>query len=144
MTTPAAPGFAPKRYMVRFTAQAIEEIAAEAERLTLLVGEEIARQWSAGVYAAAGTLADNPQRYPLLAIESRYIGIPMRRLLYQRTGASAKYLLFYTLEEETQDTSQTGGLDGPRVILLHVRHGARRPLTRNEGRTTGERFARGI
>lgn len=142
--TPPAPEPPPKRYTVRLTAQAIQDVEAENERLGYLVGEEAAAEWTAGVYAAAGTLADNPQRNPLLATESRHIGLPTRRLLYQRTPQSAKYLLFYTIEEETPDTSQTGGLDGPRVTVLHVRHGARRPLTRAEGQTIRVRYERGI
>lgn len=97
-------------------------------RLVDLTGSEyLALEWLKGIRAAAAALATNPTRYQPQAPESRKLGGEIRRLLYQRTSSSsAVYHLYYRVDEDSDD--------GPRVRILHVRHAARKPLTRKEAR----------
>jgi plasmid stabilization system protein ParE len=117
---------APLKYSVRLSERGLRDRAESAAWIAEMVGEDEARQWVTGLMAAAATLAEQPRRYAILPRETRRIGRDVRRLLYRRTPGSAAYLVFYALEEE--------GLDGPRVIIFHIRHGARRPLSAAEGR----------
>jgi hypothetical protein len=50
-------------------------------------------------------------------------------MVYRRPGSSPNsvaYLVLFTVEDNTPD--------GPRVTILHVRHAARKPLSRAEAR----------
>ncbi len=112
-------------YAVRFSAQANREIKEATVRLADLTGDDVlAQEWLEGLYEAAATLATYPGRFALRPDESRKIGIEVRRQLYQRSAGSAAYHLYYRVEEQ--------GEDGPRVMVLHVRHASRKPITRAE------------
>jgi plasmid stabilization system protein ParE len=113
-------------YAVRFSPHAEQELARAAIRLIELTGsKEFAAEWYGGVKAAVATLAEFPARLQTQAKESRLLGREVRRLLYQRSaGSSAPYHLYFTVEDD--------GKDGPVVRILHVRHAARKPVTRKE------------
>ncbi len=119
----------PQTYALRFSPRALADIEAAFERLLFLTGVAAAIAWKDGLFDAAATLATNPRRLAV-APESRFFtrrfssGDGVRQLLYRRTPASPFYRLFFVATDDTDD--------GPTVILLHLRHGARRPLTRSE------------
>ncbi|MES2463559.1 MAG: type II toxin-antitoxin system RelE/ParE family toxin [Armatimonadota bacterium] len=114
-------------YAVRFSARASREINEATVRLADLTGDAmLAQEWLEGLYRVAATLATHPGRFALRFDESRKIGIEVRRLLYQRSAGSAAYHLYYRVEEQ--------GEDGSRVIVLHLRHASRRPITRAEAK----------
>lgn len=96
-------------------------IAARAERdLALLyrdihVSESIAAErWYAGMKRAILSLALRPNRCPFTPENKR-----LRHLLYGRKAHV--YRVIYRVNEQLQ-----------RVDVLHIRHGARRPLRRAE------------
>ena len=83
-----------------------------------------ARTWRNRLLEETGTLIQNPHRFAQDEQASRRFGRQTRRLLFRPTSGSAAYHIFFTITDETPD--------GPRVQILHVRHAARRPLTREE------------
>ena len=114
-------------YAIRFLPRAERDAAETVTWMVEMTGSgEVAREWYAGLRAAAGTLATLPKRFAVQERESRLLGREVRRLLYRRTPGSAAYHVFYTVAEDSPD--------GPRVSILHIRHAARRPLSRAEAR----------
>ena len=116
----------PRRYALRLLPSANRDRIEAAAWIAELVGEDAAQAWRSGVLAAVATLAENPRRFAVQERESRLPGREVRRLLYRRTPGSAAYHVFYTVAEDSPD--------GPRVSILHIRHAARRPLSRAEAR----------
>lgn len=118
------------QYAVRFGERANRESAEAVVRLfDLTDNQEIARSWLVGLREAAGTLNTNPRRFAVRPTESRFIGLPVRRLLYRRplsSTSSPAYHLFYFVEDQSQD--------GPLVFVFHIRHAARRPMTRRDAK----------
>lgn len=113
-------------YAVRFSPRAeCEAIDAAADHAERTGSPERGSTWYVGLREAAGKLASYPTRFPVRQRESRLLGETMRAFLYRLTPDSrAIYHAFYTVEDNSPD--------GPRVTILHVRHSARRPLTRRE------------
>ena len=73
---------------------------------------ERARVWREGVFQAVRTLADFPRRCSL-AHENDDFDVEVRHLLY------GDYRILFTIDSGT-------------VRILHIRHGARRPLPPDE------------
>ena len=121
----------PVVYAVRVSARAERDAFEALARLEESAGPEIAAAWYRGFVEARGSLSRSPRRYAVQAAESRVMGFEVRRLLYRRPGiAAAGYHLLYYIRE--------GGEDGPQVLIFHVRHSARRPITPAEGRAIRE------
>lgn len=115
-----------QQYAIRFTNRARSDIDAAHARFSELSGEEIAEEWQAGLFEAAASLAFAPRRQQIVP-ESAYFRGEVRQLLYRRTPAAPAYrLLFVIVESE---------LDALFVRIVHVRHAARRPITRTEAAT---------
>ena len=128
---PSEPG-RPIIYAVRFTPEAENEALEAAARYAVLVSDrERGREWYASLKDAVGTLATNPTRLAVRERESRLLGRTVRALLHRHTPgsrtAAAACHAFYTVRDDSPD--------GPRVSVIHVRHAARRPLTRGEARS---------
>ena len=85
-------------------------------------GGPVADAWQDGLYAAITTLATTPRRQ--VAPESRRFGQEVRQLMYRRRPGSPAYRVLFTIVEEEEEP--------PVVRIVHVRHGARRPMTRAE------------
>ncbi len=92
---------------------------AEMDEAYLWIAErapESATKWFNGLEAAIYTLEDFPQRCPL-AEESKAFDVEIRQLVYgKRVGA---YRILFTIV-------------GNAVHVLHVRHGRRKRLRREE------------
>ena len=77
-----------------------------------------ADKWLWGIFAAIATLADMPERCPIIP-EADELGHPTRHLLYgKRTG---QYRIIFDIQEESRE--------GPRVRVLRIWHGSREALT---------------
>jgi toxin ParE1/3/4 len=76
---------------------------------------ETAANWYNGFIEALHGLADNPDRCPLAA-ESRKLALEIRQLLY---GRQRSYRALFLVQKQT-------------VIVLHIRHTARREASRKE------------
>ncbi len=112
-------------YAIRIEARAERDIREALLRTADLSGDEIARDWTAGLYEAFATLGTLPRRCAVAA-ETRFFSIEIRQLQYRRTRNAPPYRILFTIVE--------AGSDGPVVSVLHVRHAARRPMTRKEAR----------
>ena len=112
-------------YALRLLPRAERDIDAHAERLAILTGPANAQQWHTGLFAHIATLTDNPRRFPRIAEQKRFLK-ETRHLLYRSKPDGPVWRVLFTLREDTEDT--------PAVILIHVRHGAQRPITRTEAR----------
>jgi plasmid stabilization system protein ParE len=95
------------RYRLEVTAPAEQEIEV-AEDWIAVDSPEAAERWSQGIFAALKTLDTMPARCPL-APENEDHPKEIRQLVHGR------YRILFTI--------QPG-----RVVILHVRHGARLPL----------------
>ncbi len=111
-------------YAIRITGPAAADVEEAAEFLRSLAGDALTGGWEDGFYEAIRTLSRMPSKHPLAERESRHFGLPVRVLRYERRRGVAAYQVLFTVVEETPDQ--------PFVRLLHIRHGARRPMTRTE------------
>jgi len=126
--TPEDP--APTVYAIRFSARADQDVRQAVARLAELTGDvERARAWRDRLLDTVGTLATNPRIFAVHVPASRRFGHQTRRLLFRSTSGSAAYHVYYAVEEKSAESQE-----GPRVTVLHVRHAARRPITREEAR----------
>lgn len=115
-----------RRYALRVLPRAERDIEAQTVRMAELAGPDIARAWYQGLFGAVATLSENPHRCALVS-ESRRFQKEVRHFLYRRTPTGPLWRILFTVDESAQD-------DAPTVNLLHVRHGAQRPITRPEAR----------
>ncbi len=113
------------RYRRRAQTEAEELLVSLAERTDL----DQAISWHLGLQNALATLATFPKRLPI-ADESRFFQNEVRVLLYRQTSKGTAYRIFYTIVESEEDA--------PYVYILHIRHGARKPITRAEARKIEE------
>lgn len=115
----------PSHYRVRLSAQAQLDFKEATFRLADLTGQPaLAGAWGERFYEALAGLATNPRGHAVAALETRRFGRETRRLLYRRSSGSVAYHVLFTLADDTPD--------GPTVTVVHVRHAARKPLTREE------------
>ena len=89
------------------------------------LGEQIADAWRDGLGEAIATLATWPRRCPIVPESSRFRN-EVRQLLYRRTASSVAYRILFTVQDDSPD--------GPVVVILALRHGSARPITRAEAR----------
>ena len=121
----------PERYAVRFTPRADRESIEAAARVADLTGDDLlGRDWYAGLQARAAMLTTNPRGNVLVpGPRGARFRREVCRLVYRRPGSSRTspaYLVLYAVEDDTPD--------GPVVMILAVRHAARKPLTPEEAR----------
>lgn len=116
---------ASRRYALRLLPRAERDIEAQTVRMAELVGPDIARDSYHGLFEAVAALAENSRRHALVG-EQRRFRQEVRHLLYRRTPTGPVWRVLFTVNENAEDA--------PTVTLLHVRHGAQRPVTRREAR----------
>lgn len=112
-------------YAIRFTERARRELKEAKDWLASLTGDALADEWETGLFDALTRLTAFPTGYPLAANQKRFPNMQVRYMLYRRRPDSQMaYHLFFTAEPDTDD--------GPIVTIFHIRHAARRPITRTE------------
>jgi len=114
----------PQVYSIRISTQAAQDIVEAVRRLIGLSGDDAAEVWRDRLLAEIATLAENPRRFAVDERAARRLKPQTRRMLFRPTPGSAAYHVYYTVQADTPD--------GPRVGVMHVRHAARRPITREE------------
>jgi plasmid stabilization system protein ParE len=127
MPGPSLPVEEPKKYTVRITVRARQEMLDAYESLALRTGDEqTAREWYLKLLERIGSLATLPHRYPVRSEESPLMGLPVRRFLFNEPPGGPGYFVYYVIQEDS--------LDGPQVKVYHFRHARRAPMTSREGR----------
>ena len=109
----------PKTYALRFHRRARADMAEARARIIQQVDTPHGRRWQADLMEAISTLATYPGRCAV-ARENRLFRREIRQHGYHN------YRILFTIVEVTEDA--------PFVFILHVRHVARRPMTRKEAR----------
>lgn len=115
------------KYALRITERTQREIEEAHSWLASLTDERVAEEWEDGLYEELLTLSIFPNRC-VVADESRHFPkIMVRQTVYRRRPhSSAAYRILFRVQDETDD--------GPIVRIMHIRHAARRPITRAEAR----------
>ena len=111
-------------YALRFTPRAAADIDAAHDRFVEILDQEIADEWKAGLFEAVAPLSIMPHRQ--IAPERTRFRQEVRQIIYRRRTGSVAYRVLYIIVEAEEDA--------PFVRILHVRHGAARPITRAEAR----------
>jgi len=112
-------------YALRILPRAERDIDAHVVRTADLSGSDIALAWHKGLMAAVATLSQNPRRQGVIS-ENRRFRQEVRQHLYRRTPSGPVWRILFTVVEGLEDA--------PTVNILHVRHGAQRPITQAEAR----------
>lgn len=112
-------------YLVEFTEPALVEADAAYLWLSGLIGPEAAFLWYEGLFLAAEVLSSLPRVHPI-APEDAFYDVEVRRLIYygpsRRRGRNVYRLLFHIIEPQEDESEGV-------VRILHVRHGAKGPLS---------------
>lgn len=127
MSEPPFADEGPRAYAIRFHPQAQRDLAEARAWQARQIGEDEADAWQEAMLDGIATLATNPARIAL-ALESRpprpKFSRPVRAFVWRRmSNGSVWRILFSVIENEA---------DAPFVFILHIRHGARKPMTRRE------------
>lgn len=112
----------PRVYALRFTQRALTDIDVAYARFEELADVFVADSWKDGLFETVIQLAVMPHRQ--IVPESARFQQEVRQLLYRRQGSAVAYRILFTVQEDS--------LDGPTVLILTLRHGARKPITRAE------------
>ncbi len=110
-----------RRYMIRFSKEAKLNAVEQAHGLFLFTGEEKdGLALHDDFFAHAATLATLPDRHVIRRAESKLLGLELRRLVVR-----SQFHLFYRIED---------GDDGPMVVVVYIRSGYQKPLSKDEAR----------
>ena len=119
-----------KRYALRFIEDAVQDIEEAIHHLADTAGFDLAQEWRGRLAEEIASLATNPTRFPL-APEQRYFRREVRHLVWRRTVSSVAYRIIFWIEE--------GEDDAPGVLILQIRHGSAKPISRKEAKEIEER-----
>ena len=117
-----------KRYAVRWSPRARRDLdLATSNHLDYTGNAPRARKLYTGLESAAAALSELPQLHQVSEAESKLFGFEVRRVLNRLVQGSnvAHHLIFRIIES---------GDDGAQVVVLHVRHASRTPLSVDEAR----------
>ena len=109
-------------WAIRYTQWAIRDISAAWLHFAESVDGDTADAWEEDLKAEIAKLAQFPQRH---AVEDDDIfSLPIRKMTYRRTRRGPAYFVYFTLRINTDDA--------PTLLIMHLRHAAKAPLTRKE------------
>ena len=115
----------PETHAVRLHRLASDDIDEVQARLTASVGEAYAEEWHEGLLSVLATLATYPERC-VLARENRLFRNDVHMYPFRHRGSSVTHRILYEIVVDD--------MEAPYVHVIHVRHGARKPMTRAEAR----------
>lgn len=114
-----------KSYALRVRRRALLDMQEALVRLAELVDDEYAVAWFSTLEDTLAKVATFPRRWPV-AEENHLFRQEVRALPYRYGSRTPAYRILFTIAEDEYDA--------PTVYILHVRHGARRPISRVEAR----------
>lgn len=110
----------PVTYALRIHRRARADMDDERQKIAGLADAQEGRRWQAELLETIATLATYPNRC-VTARENRLFRQEIRQLSHKKF-----YRILFTVVEAAEEA--------PFVFILHIRHGARRPMTRREAR----------
>ncbi len=113
----------PTKWAIWLTQFARADIAAAWEHFLRSSDEEIADGWQQGLESEIRRLSLFPESLPV-ADEDDLFAVTIRKLLFRRIRRGPAYQIFFTL--------QTAPDDAPTVLVMHIRHASRAPITQQE------------
>jgi plasmid stabilization system protein ParE len=111
-------------YAIRLLPRAISDIDDAVIWLEEQAGSEISKIWREGLKTALKRLS-SPREHSIIP-EHKHFRREVRQLIYRRTPSSVAYRILFLVSDDTPD--------GPLVLIFHIRHSARRPITIREAR----------
>ena len=108
-------------FEVQITDEAFGDLDAIADFIKRQANFDIARKWFSGIVGTIETLGEMPARCAL-APEAEDLQDEIRLLLHGRKNRA--YRIYFKIYQETESSGS--------VIVFHVRHWARKPLTDEE------------
>lgn len=121
----------PISYPIRLTGSARKDIDDAHIRFVTFGGERLADEWKESLFAELQRLGGMAKGYPVTVLESRLLKIEVRAFTFERRRSAVSYRVLYAVVSDEQHELAGAG-DPPFVLLLHVHHAARRPMTRKE------------
>ncbi len=118
-----------EKYAVRLHRKAAEDIDDAHKQIAEFSGNAYADAWQDGLRDAIASLATLSRRYPP-ADENNLFQNIVWACPYRFQTSRVVHRILYEIAQDDQD--------GPFVHVLHIRHGARKPMTRAEARKIDE------
>lgn len=119
----------PPPWVIRFTDRAYASLEAGQQYIARTAGEEIGDAWREGLEAEIMRLSRMPESLPVASENHRFVAT-IRSLLYRRTPRGPAYRVLFIL--------QTPPDESPTVLVINIRHGAQRPITKKEAQEMEE------
>lgn len=115
----------PEAFALRLAPRALMDADAAHSWFVETAGPEIADAWIDGFFEEITSLVTLPRRFPI-ASESDLLRANVRQMIYRRHGSRVAYKVLFTVNEPPEEA--------PFILIVHVRHGSRRPMTTREAR----------
>ena len=112
-------------YAIRLRRLAQRDMNDAINRIAILTDEKHAAEWHKSLLDKFAALASLPRRAPI-AEENRLFRGEVRVIPYRFGSSGAFYRIFYSIHEPAEDA--------PFIQIMHIRHSARKPMTRAEAR----------
>lgn len=119
----------PETHAIRLHRLASDDIDEVQDRLMASASEAHAEEWHEALLGVLATLATYPERC-MLARENRLFKNDVRVYPFRHRASGVTHRILYEVVKEE--------MEAPYVHVLHVRHGARKPMTRAEARKIEE------
>ena len=112
-------------YPLRITEQAAADIDDANNYLAKKAGAAFAEKWEEGLIQEIRKLSSQPYKYDVDLLETQRLKRETRDLTYRLKPGVVAYRIFYAIVESDMEPTS--------VVIIHVRHGSRRPITKKEG-----------
>jgi hypothetical protein len=86
--------------------------------------EAFAANWEEGLFMEICRLSHQPYKHDIALLETRRLGRETRDVTYRPHRGGVAYRLFYTVVQSEGEPAS--------MVIIHVRHGSRRPITAKE------------
>jgi plasmid stabilization system protein ParE len=109
--------------VIRYTRRARSEVYEGWKFFADHASEVIADQWEEELEEAISHLASSLIG-EIDEDATQLLGKPTRKMVFRRRGSAVAYQVYYQIREDP--------LDAPTIQIMHIRHGARKNITREE------------
>jgi len=111
---------------IRFTDEAAADVLKVCQYLTETAGEAAADRWEDGLLERLRMLSLTPLAGAVAAEADLFTPPLPRHIVYRQSRRGTAFRVLYQVHEDTPD--------GPQVMVISVRHGARGPMTAEDAK----------